>query len=49
MTLRYVLALPLPRHDGVAMNLLVLSCALMLGFSALVGLALWAFGEPLLA
>ena len=25
VTLRYVLALPLPRHDGVAFNLLVLS------------------------
>lgn len=48
VTLRYVLALPLPRHDALAMNLLVLSCALMLGLSALVGLALWAFRAPLL-
>lgn len=35
VTLRYALALPLPRHDGVAMNLLVLSTGLMLGLSAI--------------
>lgn len=49
VTLRYVLALPLPRHDGVAMNLLVLSTGLMLALTALVALVLWAAGTPLLA
>ncbi|MBQ2263748.1 MAG: oligosaccharide flippase family protein [Loktanella sp.] len=49
VTLRYVLALPLPRHDGVAMNLLVLSTGLMLGLTACVALALWLWGGPLLA
>lgn len=48
ITLRYVLALPLPRRDGMAINLLVLSAALMLGMSLIVGLALWAFGPHLL-
>ncbi|MFN4100533.1 MAG: lipopolysaccharide biosynthesis protein [Pararhodobacter sp.] len=48
VTLRYVLALPLPRHDGVAMNLLALSTGLMLGLSALVALGLWLGGEALL-
>lgn len=48
VTLRYVLALPLPRQDGVAMNLLALSTGLMLGFSALIALALWLGGEALL-
>ena len=48
VTLRYVLALPLPRHDGVAMNLLAVSTGLMLGLSALVALALWLGGETLL-
>jgi O-antigen/teichoic acid export membrane protein len=49
VTLRYVLVLPLPRHDGVAMNLLVLSCVLMLTLSALIALALWGWGATLLA
>lgn len=48
VTLRYVLALPLPRHDGVAMNLLALSTGLMLGLSALIALGLWLGGETLL-
>lgn len=49
VTLRYVLALPLPRHDGLAMNLLVLSLGLMLVLSTLMGLVLWLWGPPLLA
>lgn len=49
VTLRYALALPLPRHDGVAMNLLVLSTGLMLGLSAFFTLLLWLWGEALLA
>lgn len=48
VTLRYVLALPLPRQDGVAMNLLALSTGLMLGLSALIALSLWMGGETLL-
>ncbi|SMH56151.1 oligosaccharide flippase family protein [Maritimibacter sp. HL-12] len=48
VTLRYVLALPLPRHDGVAMNLLAISVGLMLVLSAVVALALWLGGEALL-
>jgi len=48
VTLRYVLALPLPRHDGVAMNLLAVSVGLMLVLSAVVALALWLGGEALL-
>lgn len=49
VTLRYALALPLPRHDGVAMNLLALSTGLMLGLTALLALALWLWAAPLLA
>lgn len=47
VTLRYVLALPLPRHDGVAINLLAISTCLMLILSAMVALALWLGGEAL--
>lgn len=49
VTLRYALALPLPRHDGVAMNILALSTGLMLGLTGLFALALWLCGAPLLA
>jgi O-antigen/teichoic acid export membrane protein len=48
VTLRYVLALPLPRHDGVAMNLLAVSMGLILTLSALIALVLWLWGEALL-
>ena len=48
ITLRYVLALPLPRLDGMAINLLALSASLMLCMSLIVGLGLWAFGVQLL-
>lgn len=48
-TLRYAMALPLPRHDGTAMNLLVLSGGMMLGFSAVVALLLWVAGVALLS
>lgn len=48
VTLRYVLALPLPRHDGMAMALLVVSIGFMLVLSAVVALALWLGGETLL-
>lgn len=49
VTLRYVLALPLPRHDGVAINLLVLSAGLMVTLSSLIAFVLWAGGTTLLA
>lgn len=48
VTLRYVLALPLPRHDALALNLLALSGMLLLGLTALVALALAIWGEALL-
>jgi O-antigen/teichoic acid export membrane protein len=48
LTLRYVMAVPLPRHDGMAMNIMVLSGALMIAMALVVGLMLWAFGPALL-
>src|SRR5690554_1101704 len=48
LTLRYVLSLPLPRHDGMALNLLALSVGLMLLTLTLVAIILWAFGESIL-
>lgn len=48
MTLRYVLAVPLPRHDGLALNILVLSLALMALSGLVVAIMLVAFGAPLL-
>lgn len=49
VTLRYVLAMPLPRHDGVAMNLLALSLLLMACFTGLIAVALWSAAPVLLA
>lgn len=46
-TLRYVLALPLPRHDGLAMNLLALVLCLLVGIGSLLAFALWFLGEVL--
>jgi len=48
VSLRYVLALPLPRHDGVAMNLLVVAGGLILALTALVTLTLWLWRDSLL-
>lgn len=48
LTLRYVLAMPLPKTDGIAMNVLVLSAGLMLAMSLIVGVFFWAFGPTLL-
>lgn len=48
LTLRYVLALPLPRTDAMATNLLVLSGLLLLGMTALAALTLWAVGDVIL-
>src|SRR5690554_359562 len=49
LTLRYVLAVPLPRHDGMAFNLLIMSASLMLVMTLLISLLLWIFGEQLLS
>lgn len=49
VTLRYISAVPLPRSDGLAMNLMVLSAGLMLAMTALVCVALWSGGQNLLA
>jgi O-antigen/teichoic acid export membrane protein len=48
LTLRYVLALPLPRHDGLAMNLMALSAGLMLIIGTVLAIGLALFAEPLL-
>ena len=49
LTLRYVLALPLPRRDGLAMNLLVLSAGLMLIIGTALALGLALFADHVLA
>lgn len=46
-TLRYSLALPLPRSVGTAMNLLALSLVLMGGFCFALALLLWLFGTQI--
>lgn len=48
VTLRYPLALPLPRHEGAAINLVVLSIVLMLVLSIAIAAILWMWGTPLL-
>jgi len=48
MTLRYVLAVPLPRSDGMAANLMVMSGLLVLVMAALMTLIFWAFGDMVL-
>lgn len=48
LTLRYGVAIPLPRHDGMAMNLMALAAALMLGMTLMVSLLLGIFGPALL-
>lgn len=48
LTFRYVVAIPLPRHDGIAMNLMVLSAALMVITTLTVLTLLYLFGEGLL-
>lgn len=47
-TLRYVLAIPLPRRDGMAINLFALSFGLMLFKCLILSLILWAFGTDIL-
>lgn len=47
VTLRYLVALPLPRNDRIAFALLVLCLAVALAFSAVIGAVLYAFGPTL--
>ncbi|WP_235040399.1 lipopolysaccharide biosynthesis protein [Vreelandella profundi] len=47
VTLRYVLAVPLPRNDGIAINLMLLSVFLMFFMSLIVAFLLFLFGERL--
>ena len=47
-TLRYTMAIPLPRHDGVAANLAVLCASSLLVVILLVTLFLWIFAPPFL-
>lgn len=48
LTLRYVVAIPLPRTDGLAMNLMALNALLLLIMTGIVFALLWAFGPFLL-
>lgn len=48
VTLRYVLAMPLPRRDGVAINLVALSLLLMACFTGVMAIALWWLAPALL-
>lgn len=48
LTLRYGVAIPLPRQDGMAMNLMALAAVLMLGMTLMVSLLLGIFGSALL-
>ncbi|SFR84904.1 Membrane protein involved in the export of O-antigen and teichoic acid [Marinobacter daqiaonensis] len=49
LTLRYVMAVPLPRHDGTAINLMALSLALTVVITLLVTALLFAFADPILS
>ena len=48
LALRYGVALPLPKRDSMAINLLALCLILMLLTSSLFSVSLWIFGEKLL-
>lgn len=48
-TLLYSVAIPLPRSDRMAMNLLVLCAALVLATAAVSALLLWPFADAILA
>lgn len=47
-TLRYEIALPLPRQDGLAINILLLCSAIMCAFGIIATVALFLFSESLL-
>jgi len=44
LTLRYVLAIPLPRRDATAIGIVLLSCVSMGVLSLIIGALLWAAG-----
>ncbi|SET88410.1 Membrane protein involved in the export of O-antigen and teichoic acid [Marinobacter segnicrescens] len=48
LTLRYVVAVPLPRVDAFAYNLFALNLLLLVIITAVVGTLLWLFHSPLL-
>ncbi|MEQ6888256.1 oligosaccharide flippase family protein [Halomonas sp. CS7] len=48
VTMRYVLAIPLPRYNGIAFNILFLSVVIMVGNTAIISLLLWMFGDQVL-
>lgn len=48
VTFRYPLAIPLPRHDGMAINILILSVGLMVCMILIFGAVLGIFGSSLL-
>lgn len=48
LTLRYVTALPLPRTNAMAMNLMALSALLLLGLTATITAVLAVFGSKIL-
>ncbi len=47
LTMRYVLALPLPKHDGMAINLLALAGGLTLISTGILTIVLGLFGTPI--
>ncbi len=49
ITLRYVLAMPLPRRDEMAINLMALCIGLMITMSSLVGVVLWLNSNEILS
>lgn len=49
MTFRYVLSVPLPRHDGLAVNIMVLCAGLIALSGAALALILAFFSRPLLS
>lgn len=48
-TLRYSMAIPLPQHNGAAMNLVILCGSILIIFSIVVGLLFWIFAEDILS
>src|SRR5690625_6445541 len=46
-TLRYSVTIPLPKNDGLAFNLVVLSAGLVLGISILLGLFFITAGDAI--
>jgi O-antigen/teichoic acid export membrane protein len=48
-SLRYEYAIPLPKADVIAANVVALSLLIVIGMSAVTGLALWLVGPRLLA